>query len=81
MPSIESVVAAPVVSTESTSPEAILARKARGIEAQAEADTTYDTKIERFYVEPVPISIPLVSIAVVFGLWSFTLFLGSRSRK
>jgi len=81
MPTIDSVVAAPVVSTESTSPEAILARKARSVEAQADADTTYDTKIERFYVEPIPISFPLVSVAVIFGLWSLALVLLPQRRN
>jgi hypothetical protein len=35
---------APVVSSDTTSPESILARKAKEIEAQAYADTYYDDK-------------------------------------
>jgi hypothetical protein len=81
MPTIDSVVLAPVVSSESTSPEAILARKSREIEAQAQVDTIYDTKIERFYVEPLPISLPLISVTVVLGLWSLALLLLSNGRK
>ena len=81
MPTIDSVVAAPVVSSESTSSEAILARKAREIEAQAQVDTVFDTKIERFYVEPIPISFPLLSITVVLGLWSLVLVLLPQGRK
>ena len=81
MPAIDSVVAAPVVSSESTSVEAVLARKSREIEAQAQVDTEFDTKIERFYVEPLPISIPLISVAVVFGLWSLVLVLLPQRRK
>lgn len=38
------LVAAPVVSSDNTSPEAVLAREATRIKAQAEADTKYDDK-------------------------------------
>ncbi len=38
------LVAAPIVSSDNTSPEAILAREAKRIQAQAEADTKYDDK-------------------------------------
>jgi hypothetical protein len=37
-------VAAPVVSSDNTSPEAILAREAKRLQAQAVADTEYDDK-------------------------------------
>ena len=38
------LVAAPVVSSDNTSPEAIMAREVTRIKAQAEADTKYDDK-------------------------------------
>jgi hypothetical protein len=38
------LVAAPIVSSDNTSPEAILAREAKRLQAQAEADTKYDDK-------------------------------------
>jgi hypothetical protein len=44
---VAAVNAAPVVSTNSTSPEAILARKARALELQSEEDSSFDTKLER----------------------------------
>lgn len=44
---VAAVNTAPVVSVNSTSPEAILARKARALELQSEYDSTFDTKLER----------------------------------
>jgi hypothetical protein len=44
---VSAVSAAPVVSTDPTSPEAILARKARALELQSETDSAFDTKLER----------------------------------
>ena len=44
---VAAVTAAPVVSTNSTSPEAILARKVRSLELQSEMDSSFDTKLER----------------------------------
>lgn len=44
---IAAINAAPVVSVNSTSPEAILARKARALELQSETDSAFDTKLER----------------------------------
>ena len=38
------LVAAPIVSNDNTSPEAVLAREAKRVQAQAEADTKYDDK-------------------------------------
>lgn len=37
-------IAAPIVSSDSTSPEAILARNAKKVEAQSYADSAYDDK-------------------------------------
>jgi hypothetical protein len=44
---VAAVNAAPVVSVNSTSPEALLARKARALELQSETDSSFDTKLER----------------------------------
>lgn len=45
---IADVAYAPVVSVDSTSKEAILARNAKEIEAQAKVDGKFDTTLERF---------------------------------
>jgi hypothetical protein len=45
---IQEVVAAPVVSVDASSPEAKLARAMKATQAQAAADSTFDTVIERF---------------------------------
>jgi hypothetical protein len=45
---IQEVVAAPVVSADATSPEAKLARAVKATQAQAVADSTFDTVVERF---------------------------------
>ena len=39
---------APVVSHDSTSPEAKLARDAKKLEVQSSTDSAFDTKLERF---------------------------------
>jgi hypothetical protein len=39
---------APVVSADPTSPEAILARNSKQIDAQSKTDSYYDTVLERF---------------------------------
>ena len=44
---VAAVNAAPVVSVNSTSPEALLARKARALELQSDTDGKFDTKLER----------------------------------
>jgi hypothetical protein len=45
---IQEVVAAPVVSADATSPEAKLARAVKATQVQAEADSKFDTVIDRF---------------------------------
>lgn len=72
---VAAVNAAPVVSVNSTSSEALLARKARALELQSETDSSFDTKLERitagFCGGPDQIS-------VLFGLTvAATLFLAS----
>ena len=44
---VAAVSAAPVVSTNSNSSEALLARKARALELQSQTDSAFDTVIER----------------------------------
>jgi hypothetical protein len=44
---IHTVVQAPVVSHDSNSPEAVLARKAKQLEVQASTDSKYDTVLTR----------------------------------
>ena len=44
MSKIDAIVAAPVVSADTTSPEAVLAREAKKIQLQAHADSKYDDK-------------------------------------
>jgi hypothetical protein len=45
---VQDVQPAPVVSTDSTSPEAILARNAKSVQLQADSDSVFDTVLERF---------------------------------
>ena len=45
---ISALVAAPVVSHDSNSPEAKMARDAKMLEAQSANDGAFDTKLERF---------------------------------
>jgi hypothetical protein len=66
---IDSIVYAPVVSSDSNSAEAILMREAKALEAQAAIDTKYDAKVERFS-NPEPISLPLVTLAVSLSLFA-----------
>ena len=42
------IVVAPVVSTDSNSPEAKMARDAKRLEAQSDTDAKFDTVLERF---------------------------------
>lgn len=44
---VAAVSAAPVVSTNSNSSEALLARKARALELQSQTDSAFDTVLER----------------------------------
>lgn len=66
---IDSVVYAPVVSSNPNSTEAILMREAKALEAQAATDTKYDAKVERFSVHQ-PISLPLVTFAVSLSFFA-----------
>ena len=66
---IDSIVYAPVVSTDSNSAEAILMREAKALEAQAATDTKYDAIVERFSKHQ-PISLPLVTFAVSLSFFA-----------
>ena len=70
---VQMLVAAPVVSTESTSPEAILARNAKRLQVQAEADSKYDTVLESFRCQSQSINPSLLISVGTIGL----LFVGS----
>lgn len=70
---IESIVYAPVVSSDSNSAEAILMREAKELESQAVADTKYDAVMERF-TNPQPISLPLITFAVSLSFFAIGVF-------
>jgi len=45
---VQDIISAPVVSDDPGSQESLLARQAKTLQAQASADSVYDTHIERF---------------------------------
>jgi hypothetical protein len=65
---VEMIVNAPVVSTESTSPEAILARSAKRLQVQAEADSKFDTVLEGFGCQSDRINPSLLGSVFAIGL-------------
>jgi len=80
------IVEAPIVSNDSNSQEAVLARSAKAIQVQSEVDSKYDTVLERFsdfmdvdtpildsiHIEISKVSIPLLSVSVVLGLFGLS---------
>lgn len=62
---VQAIVYAPVVSTNSTSPEALLARKNKEIQAQSQTDSKFDTTLERFCGQQGS----LLSLTVVLSLF------------
>ena len=66
---VEMIVNAPVVSTDSTSPEAILARSAKRLQVQAEADSKFDTVLEQFCDQSLDSSL-LFSVSVMAILFA-----------
>ena len=66
---VEMIVNAPVVSTDSTSPEAILARSAKRLQVQAEADSKFDTVLENFRDQSLDSSL-LFSVSVMAILFA-----------
>jgi len=63
---IAALAAAPVVSSDATSPESVMARDAKKLQVQASTDGTFDTVIERFCGGP---TLSLVSMATVLSLF------------
>lgn len=73
---IQIIVSAPVTSQDATSPEALLAREAKKIQVQAEADTKYDPIVERYRnFEQPSISEPLVFTIIALGLLGVAVFI------
>ncbi len=70
---VEMIVNAPVVSTDSTSPEAILARNAKRLQVQTDVDSKFDTVLERFRDQSPAIDSSLLFSVVVVGI----LFVGA----
>ena len=77
---VETIISAPVVNTDSLSPEANLARNAKRLQVQAEVDSKFDTVLENFYCGSEPINTPLLISFLTVGLLfaGATLFRGSR---
>jgi hypothetical protein len=76
---VHGIVYSPVNSQDANSPEAILARDAKKIQAQAEVDTKYDPIVERysnFYQEPIFPSVPLLGVSVALSLLALAVFFG-----
>jgi hypothetical protein len=62
---ISAIVYAPVVSTDITSPEAILATNTKKIQAQAATDGHFDTVLERFRGSQTNV---LLGLTIAFSL-------------
>jgi hypothetical protein len=67
---ISSMAYAPVVNSDTTSPESILARDSKKIEAQASTDGHFDTVLERFSNTQTPILLSLTLVLSLFLLSS-----------
>jgi hypothetical protein len=67
---IQNIISAPVVSTDSLSPEANLMRSAKLVEAQAAVDTQFDPVVERFCdgTGSGQVSKPLVGLTILLGI-------------
>ena len=78
---IQGIITAPVTSQDATSPEAILAREAKKIQAQAEVDTKFDPLVERYMnFEQPTVSVPLVCATIAFGLLSLAVLVRGQRR-
>jgi hypothetical protein len=75
---IKTLVASPVVGSDSTTEESVLARMAKEIEVQAVADSQYDLVVERFMNQQQPISIPLTATLVALTLLACSMFVRAR---
>ncbi len=76
---VKMLIASPVVGSDSTSEESMLARMAKQTEVQASADSQYDLVVERFMNQQQPISIPLMGTFVALALFAASMFVKSRS--
>lgn len=75
---IKTLVASPVIGSDSTSEEAKLARMAKQTEIQATADSQYDLVVERFMNQQQSISIPLTATLVALTLLACSMFVRAR---
>ena len=75
---IKTLVASPVVGSDSTTEESALARMAKQIEVQSAADSQYDLVVERFMNQQQPISIPLTATFVALTLLACSMLMRSR---
>ena len=73
---IAAIVYAPVVSTNSTSPEAILARNTKQIQAQSHTDSHFDTNIERFCGQQGS----LLSLTIILSLFILSTIVQKKRR-
>jgi hypothetical protein len=78
---VEAIIYSPVVSADSTSPEAQLMRDAKKTQAQADVDTKFDAEVERFFVRSEPISMPLVGTAVALSLFALSIIYTGWGRR
>lgn len=74
---IQELVIAPVVSADSTSPEAIMARDAKKLQVQANTDGRFDTKLERFCGGNAQ-TLTLSSLVLVLSLFLVSHLVGRR---
>lgn len=65
---IQDLIVAPVVSSDATSPESIMARDAKKLQVQANTDSEFDTKLERFCGGTTQ-TLTLSSLALILSLF------------
>jgi hypothetical protein len=71
---IQTIVYAPVVSSDSNSQEAILARNTKEIQSQSQSDSKFDTTLERFCGQQGS----LLSLTVVLSLFLLSALVQKR---
>jgi hypothetical protein len=77
---VQDVHPAPVVSSDPTSQEAILARNAKTVQLQADSDSTFDTVLERFSDSSSRDGMPLFAVGLTLFSLGLLVFL-SRKKK
>ena len=80
MSKIDSRERAPVVSSDSASQEAVLARNAATLSFQTNKDAVYDTVVERFETQ-VHTSVRLSTVALGLGILFLVLIMPIKMRK